>query len=223
MLRKSKFTVTVVSGLGFGLAQAAIDGSGGLAIDASGALAIDASGARAIDASGALAIDASGARAIDASGSASSVLVNGGQLVAHGPVDRIHQELSSIEVLGQTIAFTGGVPNDFSPGTMVSVFGRVLGDGFISGSAVISTGEQYVPGATPVFVSGYVSESQSHVGRVQIGSLEIDHNAAANVSSDLYDHCCTKSPDDPQTALGRNFIRGRRCGCQLGVSTTACP
>ena len=85
-------------------------------------------------------------------------------------------------MLGQTIAVGGISASNLELGTMVSVYGNVLGDGFIAGSAVISSGEQYVPGATPVFVSGYVSESQHNIGRVQIGALEIDHNAAANVA-----------------------------------------
>jgi hypothetical protein len=117
-------------------------------------------------------------------GTGSSGMSYGGQLVALGPLDQINVELGMVEVLGQTIAVTELNSANLAVGAMVSVFGNVLGDGFIVGSAIFSTGEQYVPGSTPVFVSGYASESQVTIGRVQIGNLEIDHNAAANVSFD---------------------------------------
>ncbi len=168
-------------------AGAAITASSNQAITASSSQGITASSAQGITASSALGITASSGRGITASSAqgitASSVLANGGQLVAMGPVDHINLNLNTVEVLGQTVAISGLSNANLTPGMMVSVFGHVLGEGFIAGSAIVSSDEQYIPGATPVFVSGYASGIESDLGRVQIGNLEVDHNAISNMGS----------------------------------------
>jgi len=97
--------------------------------------------------------------------------------VAFGPIDAINNDLETLEVLGQTIAFPGVRDSELSPGMLVLVFGQVLGEGFAAGTAILASTEMYVPGATSIFVSGYPSSIDTASGTIHIGTLVVDYTA----------------------------------------------
>ena len=96
-------------------------------------------------------------------------------LLVFGPVDTINTDLNIIEILGQTISYPDLDDQDLSPGTLIYVFGHVLGEGYAVGTAILRSTERNVPGATPLYVSGYISAVNSALGTLQIGRLVVNY------------------------------------------------
>ncbi|HEX5763972.1 MAG TPA: hypothetical protein VFY27_00250 [Woeseiaceae bacterium] len=58
------------------------------------------------------------------------------------------------------------------------VDGTVAGPGYIYADRVTVSSEQYVPGATQVFVTGIPSVVDRNLGRVSMGSLVVDYTSS---------------------------------------------
>jgi hypothetical protein len=63
-------------------------------------------------------------------------------------------------------------------GTVVRVAGTIIGPGHIYADRVSVSDEQYVPGATEIFVTGIPTAVDTARGRAVIGGLEVDYTAS---------------------------------------------
>lgn len=111
---------------------------------------------------------------------------------AFGPIENVGLTAPAITVLGQQFAI--------SPATKIAVNGRLISKSrgieslalgqrvFVEGkdspngavaSLISITREEYVPGATPVYVYGVISASSLQNGLISIGSLQVDTSALA--------------------------------------------
>ena len=145
-----------------------IDSSSGLGIDSSSGLGIDSSSGLGIDSSSILGIDSSSVRGIDSS--SVNLLV--------GPIDAINHKGNSFTSLGQTISVPGGEIRNLKVGDLVAVSGVIAGAGRISAERVLISSEQYVPGATQVFVTGIPTNVDYGSGVAKIGDLSVDYTAS---------------------------------------------
>ncbi len=95
----------------------------------------------------------------------------GAQLLVVGPVEAINAANKTAIVLGQTVR----APNleTLAMGNTVAVYGTIRADGSIAASTIRSRGI-YVPGATAIFISGTVQESEPSVGRVVVSGVTVD-------------------------------------------------
>jgi len=91
-----------------------------------------------------------------------------------GPVTSIDRINSVFESMGQFILASQSMLNSMRIGDYVSVNGTVISSGWLYADDVSVLGESYVPGASPVFVTGIPSAIDPSTGRVRIGGLTID-------------------------------------------------
>ena len=149
-------------------------------------------------------------------------------LLVFGPIDTIYDDLSMLEVLGQTISFSDLDDQSLSPGTLIYVFGYVLGDGYAVGTAILQSTEQNVPGATPLYVSGYLSAVDPVLGTLQIGRLVVNYtNLLSNGDLVLGNGVVSVTGVQPTsegvvlaTAVGEGFGGSAISnGSQLGISS----
>ena len=98
----------------------------------------------------------------------------GGQntsLLIVGPIESINSTQTAAIILGQKVLL--GRNDGLTVGNTVAVYGETFPDGSIAASK-IQSGGLYVPGATPVFISGVVQQSQPSIGRVVVDGLTVD-------------------------------------------------
>jgi hypothetical protein len=142
-----------------GGAVAGIDGGAVAGIDGGAALGIDGGAVAGIDGGAALGIDGGAVAGIDGG----AVLgIDGGAVAG----------IDGGAVLGIDGGAVAGV------GDFVSVAGSVVAPGWLYADDVSVSTELYVPGATEVLVTGWMSSVDSAQGTAQIGSLTIDYTSS---------------------------------------------
>ena len=95
-------------------------------------------------------------------------------LLVVGPVESVNAAHTVAVVLGQKVLI--GSAAAVAVGDTVAVYGAVLGDGGLNATKVVVEGA-YVPGATPVFVSGTVQQVQPSIGRAVVSGITVDLTA----------------------------------------------
>jgi hypothetical protein len=101
-----------------------------------------------------------------------------GSLLAFGQLESISRDDSRIYVLGQELQVLAGTPAvealaALAPGQTVAVFGEITPDGvFVWSAAQMGN---YVPGASPVYLSGEISRVDRDLGLAWIGAVPISY------------------------------------------------
>jgi hypothetical protein len=105
-------------------------------------------------------------------------------LVLAGPVESINDKDGTAVVLGQKLLL--GQRDGVAVGDAVSVFGKMRSDGSVSVAKIIDHGI-YVPGATPILLTGLVQQVHAAVGRATVNGVNVDLTAiyAVEASSTL--------------------------------------
>ena len=96
------------------------------------------------------------------------------QLLIVGPVESVKQREGTATVLGQKLSL--GSLGRIDIGESISVFGVLRADGSIVVSSVGHNG-QYVPGASPIFLTAVVQQVSPAIGRATVGGLKVDLNS----------------------------------------------
>jgi hypothetical protein len=85
--------------------------------------------------------------------------------------------------MGQTVLASQAMLSEMAVGDLVTVDGSVMGAGWIYADAVEVSRETYVPGATPVYVTGLMSDIDQSIGRARVGALEVDYTATLSAGA----------------------------------------
>ena len=104
--------------------------------------------------------------------------------LAVGPVEQVNLKLSTLVVLGQTyhIDAATAIKNragaavalgTLAPNTLVSIGGTETSTGQATVQSVVKLPQLDIPGATPLFVTGVVS-NESPTGQIKLGNLSVD-------------------------------------------------
>ena len=154
-----------MAGIDAGDAQG-IDAGDALGIDAGDVAGIDAGDAQGIDAGDALGIDAGDALGIDA-----------GDILA-GPVSNIDRGNGVFHSLGQVVMASDEALSSMRVGDYVNVAGSVVAPGLLYADTVSVADVDYVPGATQVYVAGFLTDVNLGLGTARLGELTIDYTAS---------------------------------------------
>ena len=112
---------------------------------------------------------------LGAAGTANATNTGAGDaLLVVGPVESVNSAHTMAVVLGQKVLL--GTNSSVTVGSTVAVYGEVLGDGSLNGTKLEVEGA-YVPGATPVYVSGTVQKVQPSIGRAVVSGITVDLTA----------------------------------------------
>ena len=151
-----------------GITQAGIQG-----ITQAGTQGITQAGVTGITQAGIQGITQAGLRGITQGGVAAF-----DSLVLAGPVDSIDPINGVFTAVGQTVMASQGMLSSMNVGDFVSVNGSVVSSGWLYADSVSVSNDLYVPGATPVYVTGIPSEIDPVLGQARLGALTIDYTAA---------------------------------------------
>ena len=99
-------------------------------------------------------------------------------LVLAGPVDSIDSVNGVFTAVGQTVMASQDMLASIKVGDYVSVNGSVVTSGWLYADAISISNLVYVPGATPVIVTGILSANDPARGQARLGALTIDYTAA---------------------------------------------
>ena len=104
--------------------------------------------------------------------------VGGSDLDVLGVVEKSNSKGSAVVVVsGQTVHVVASTPV-LQKGTLVAVFGSLNTDGTINASQISVYKQQYVAGATTLYVRGVVRSLNASLARAQVGSLTIDYSSS---------------------------------------------
>ncbi|MGI9234782.1 MAG: hypothetical protein ACR2RD_14200, partial [Woeseiaceae bacterium] len=103
--------------------------------------------------------------------------------VLTGPVESIDRVNGVFESMGQIVMASHGMLSGMRVGDFVSVAGSVVSPGWLYADGVSVSDDQYVPGATEVFVSGMLSSVDLDLGTAQMGELTIDYTSSLGRSN----------------------------------------
>ena len=95
-------------------------------------------------------------------------------LVLRGPIEAINQAAGTVTVLGQQVSVSGAM--DFRVGNIANVFGRVGASGIIESPRLLSLA-QLATGSEQLFIRGKVGTVSLQLGRLTIGSTQIDYTS----------------------------------------------
>lgn len=93
-------------------------------------------------------------------------------LLLSGPVESVEPAAGIITLLGQQLEVDPDSLIGLAPGRVLTVMGCAVDRG-----VVIDTDEQFVSGATETMFIGDVVYSDSTIGRIVVGNIEIDYTA----------------------------------------------
>ena len=93
------------------------------------------------------------------------------RLLVIGPVESVNAESRSAVVLGQRVRTDAAT--ELAVGDSVAIYGLANGNGSIEASAIQSLG-LYVPGATPIYITGTVERAEPSVGRIVVNGITVD-------------------------------------------------
>lgn len=103
--------------------------------------------------------------------------VGGSDLDVLGVVEKSNKGSTVAVVSGQTVHVAASTPV-LQKGALVAVFGSLNTDGTINASRISVYKQQYVAGATTLYVRGVVRSVNASLARAQVGSLSIDYSAS---------------------------------------------
>ena len=95
-----------------------------------------------------------------------------------GPVDSIDSLNGLFDAMGQSVMASTDLLNQLSIGDLVSVEGSIVGPGLLYADSVTVSSEQYVAGATEVFVTGILSSIDASTGTATLGALRVDYTSS---------------------------------------------
>jgi hypothetical protein len=93
------------------------------------------------------------------------------RLLVIGPVESVNAESRSAVVLGQRVRTDAAT--ELAVGDSVAIYGLANRNASIEASAVQSLG-LYVPGATPIYITGTVERAEPSVGRIVVNGIAVD-------------------------------------------------
>jgi hypothetical protein len=128
-----------------------------------------------IDQADALGIDQADVLGIDQADLSRSVDLT---MVLFGVVESIDREAGTFQAVGQSVASSFNTANTLNVGDLVTVHGSISGPGWLYADSVTVSAEQYVAGATEVFVSGILSAIDVSTGTAMLGSLTVDYTSS---------------------------------------------
>ena len=138
-------------------------------------LGINGGGVSGINGGGVNGINGGGVSGINGGGVNG---INGGGVVLAGPVDSIDRINGVFESMGQIVMASQNMLAGMNVGDYVSVGGSVVSPGWLYADGVFVSVQQYVPGATEVFVTGMLSSVDLASGTAQMGDLTIDYTSS---------------------------------------------
>ena len=98
-----------------------------------------------------------------------------GRLLLAGPVESVEKKTGTAIILGQKLPLDR--LGSIIVGDAVSVYGTVRNDGTIDATKVVDKGP-YVPGATPILLTGLVQQLRSSVGQAKIAGVQVELTSA---------------------------------------------
>ena len=152
-----------------------ISGGGVNSISGGGINSISGGGVDSISGGGISSISGGGINSISGGGINS---ISGGGVVLAGPVDSIDRINGVFESMGQIVMASQNMLAGMNVGDYVSVGGSVVSPGWLYADGVRVSAQQYVPGATEVFVTGMLSSVDLAHGTAQMGDLTIDYTSS---------------------------------------------
>ena len=109
------------------------------------------------------------------SGGGNAASVQSVKLLLVGPVESVNARAGLVTILGQKLAYSQS--GKLVTGDAAAVFGYTRANGRLTATSIVDEG-QYVPGASTIFLSGKVTNSDSAVGRVVVDGLAVDLTGA---------------------------------------------
>ncbi|MEM9690514.1 MAG: hypothetical protein AAF917_13665, partial [Pseudomonadota bacterium] len=103
--------------------------------------------------------------------------------VLHGPVESVDLINGVFTSMGQTIVASTTMLRDLNEGDYVTVNGSVMGTGWLYADEIAVSDDMYVPGSSPVLVTGIMSEVDDTVGSATVGGLMVDFTQALSNGS----------------------------------------
>jgi len=143
------------------------------------------------------------------------------ELLLLGPVELVKERQGVIVVLGQKLQLPS--VNQFEVGQTVAVYGSVRADGTYAISAVQRHG-LYVPGASPIVLTGVVQKVSSAIGRVIVNGISVDINSVsgADVSAGAVVQIAGTQPSNAGLILAQGIsggaVQGISGGAVQGIS-----
>ncbi len=95
-----------------------------------------------------------------------------------GPINSINSREGVFVSMGQSVMASPEMLNTLNVGDLVAVHGSISGPGWLYADSVTVSAEQYVAGATEVFVSGILSSIDVSTGTAMLGSLTVDYTSS---------------------------------------------
>jgi hypothetical protein len=94
------------------------------------------------------------------------------ELIFSGPVESSNPSRGELNVLGHEIVSQERA--GLGVGSIVNVYGKLLSNGSVAG-AVVEKVSDYATGSDPIYLKGHVTAVNPQIGRVWIGSTQIDY------------------------------------------------
>ena len=109
-------------------------------------------------------------------------------LLLVGPISKVKDE--SLQMLGQAVILDTGDAEDVAAkiesDSYIAVFGNISKKGQLIATRIDVLEAQYVPGASPVMVSGLVAHTPDKNGRVTLGELTMDATSSISNGPDIH-------------------------------------
>ena len=165
----------VAYGSGAGSRIRGIDQADVRGIDQADVLGIDQADVLGIDQADVLGIDQADMLGID---QADTQGIISSTLVLVGVVESIDYVNGTFRAVGQIVFSNMSMLESLRVGDLVSVEGTIAGPGLLYADAVSVSPQQYVAGATEVFVTGVLSSRDVAAGTAMIGELQVDYTSS---------------------------------------------
>ncbi len=170
-----------------GIHGSSVDGIHGSSVDGIHGSSVDGIHGRSVDGIHGSSVDGIHGSSVDGIHGSSVEGIHGSSVdgihgsstaILFGPIERIMVERSVVESLGQSILVSTEMLNQLSVGDLVSVEGSIVGPGLLYADSVTVSSEQYVAGATEVFVTGILSSIDASTGTATLGTLRVDYTSS---------------------------------------------
>ena len=134
-------------------------------------------------------------------------------LLLVGPASKAKD--NSLEIMGQVVVLESSAANDAAKAlgsdSYVAVFGSISKKGELASTRIEVLDAQYVPGSSPVMVSGLLEESTDKNGRVSLGELTMDLTLSLYTVTESYPeglYLCIGTQPNPDGIMLANSAQG---------------
>ncbi len=134
-------------------------------------------------------------------------------LLLVGPVSKAKEE--TLEMMGQVVILESSAANEAAKAlgsdSYVAVFGSITKKGELASTRIEVLDSQYVPGSSPVMVSGLLEESMDKNGRVSLGELTMDLTSSLSTVTESYPeglYLCIGTQPNPDGIMLANSAQG---------------